>query len=128
MKNKLRFDNNLICGPVYGLLLGVIFGLIVLGCRSKIDGPPVLSPHPDPGTPRSFSTTMNDSMTLAKIKTRMISDDLVKSGPIDVDVNNGVAFLTGVVETDSQRRMAADLVRGVEGVFRVENRLTVSSP
>ena len=54
----------------------------------------------------------------------MFSDDFIQ-GPIDVDVFNGVAYLKGMVETDSQRRMTADLTRGIEGVIRVENQLLV---
>jgi hyperosmotically inducible protein len=55
----------------------------------------------------------------------MMSDDLVKSTSINVDVYNGIAYLKGNVENDSQKRMAADLTRGVEGVIRVENLLVV---
>ena len=66
-------------------------------------------------------------MICARVKTRMISDDFVESGPIDVDVYNGVVYLKGIVQTDSQKRMAADLARGVEGVVKVENQLTLKN-
>ncbi len=115
--------------PVPGSFL-VIVALFVLLLVSGLTGcspqaaSPVFSAPTSPGTPRSFSTIMDDSIILARIKTRMISDDFVQ-GPIDVDVYNGVAYLKGMVETDSQKRMTADLTRGVEGVIRVENQLLV---
>ena len=55
----------------------------------------------------------------------MISDDLVYARSINVAVHNGVAYLMGSVETDSQKRIATDLARGVEGIVRVENQLMV---
>ncbi len=108
---------------VLGMLLVPLFGLGLTGCGPQAASP-VFSTPTDPATSRSFSTIMDDSIILARIKARMISDDFVQ-GPIDVDVYNGVAYLKGMVETDSQRRMTADLTRGVEGVVRVENQLLV---
>jgi len=55
----------------------------------------------------------------------MIDDDFVKARNIDVDVLNGFVYLIGVVKSPSQKRMAADIARGVEGVRKVENQLIV---
>ena len=106
------------------ILLILLFGFGLIGCGPQTAASPVFSAPTSPDSPRSFSTVMDDSIILARIKARIISDDFVK-GPIDVDVYNGVAYLKGTVETDSQRRMTADLTRGVEGVVRVENQLLV---
>lgn len=74
---------------------------------------------------RSFGTIIDDSIISTKITSRLISDDFVKSGNIDVDVLNGVVYLIGVAKSDSQKRMAADIARGVEGVLKVVNQLIV---
>jgi hyperosmotically inducible protein len=104
----------------------ILLGLVLIGCGSEKGASPVFSGTTDPAnTPRSFSTRLDDSIISSRVKTRMISDDFVKAGPVNVDVYNGVAYLKGTVETDSLRRMTADLVRGVEGVVRVENQLVV---
>jgi len=108
-----------------GILLGFIFGLLFTGCGSQNDASPVFSAPLDPGSPRSFSASWDDSIICARVKSKMISDDFVKAGPIDVDVYNRVVYLTGAAETNSQKRMAADLARGVEGVVKVENQLVV---
>ena len=44
---------------------------------------------------------------------------------IDVDVENGVAVLTGNVESDIDRDLAEQLALGTEGVKKVDNRLKV---
>lgn len=46
---------------------------------------------------------------------------------IDVDVNNGVATLTGNVESDVERDLAEELAKGVDGVKEVRNELKVDA-
>lgn len=46
---------------------------------------------------------------------------------IDVDVNNGVATLTGNVESDVERDLAEQLAKGVDGVKQVRNELKVDA-
>lgn len=74
---------------------------------------------------RSVGTIVDDSIILANIKSKMFEDEFVQSRYIDVDVSNGIVYLIGVVESSSQKRMAADIVRRVEGVRRIENQLVV---
>ena len=45
---------------------------------------------------------------------------------IDVDIDNGVAILTGEVESDVERDLAEQVALGVEGVNEVDNQLRVS--
>ena len=120
-----RLGSFFVPGLIFGLVFGLVFGFGLTGCSSQMNASPVFSLTPDSAPSRSFSTLMEDSIISTRIKTKMISDDFVKAGPIDVDVYNGVAYLKGTVETDSQKRMTGDLVRGVEGVVRVENHLLV---
>ncbi|HEX6999003.1 MAG TPA: BON domain-containing protein [Gammaproteobacteria bacterium] len=44
---------------------------------------------------------------------------------IHTDVKNGVVTLTGTVESDIDRDLAEAIAEGLEGVTRVDNRLTV---
>lgn len=46
---------------------------------------------------------------------------------IDVDVSNGVAVLTGQVESDVDRDLAEEVALSVDGVESVDNQLTVDS-
>lgn len=74
---------------------------------------------------RSFGTMVDDSIISTTVKTSLIADDFVKARHIDVDVLNGVVYLIGIVESSSQKRMAADIARGVNGVKMVKNQLRV---
>lgn len=44
---------------------------------------------------------------------------------IEVEVENGTATLTGVVESDVDRDLAGEVARGVEGIEKVDNKLQV---
>ncbi|MBC7633589.1 BON domain-containing protein [Aeromicrobium sp.] len=50
----------------------------------------------------------------------------VPQGAVDVEVLDHVVVLTGEVDWDYQRRAAENLVRGLAGVLRVENRIDLS--
>lgn len=134
--SRSLFATSLFARKLYGkilfgkiLIVGLVFGLfsvsILTGCTSQKNTSPVFSQSSDPDTPRSIATKFEDLILCARINRKMISDDLVKSTSIDVDVYNGIAYLKGSVENESQKRMAADLTRGVEGVVKVKNLLVV---
>ncbi len=101
--------------------------LLIAGCAPAVVGTAAYGGYKGAVDKRSIGTIVDDSVISAKVKTKMISDEFVKARHIDVDVLNGVVYLIGVVESSSQKRMAADIARGVEGVKKVENQLVVGS-
>ncbi len=103
----------------------LIFAFIFAGCGAAVIGGAAYGGHKGATDQRSIGTMMNDSAISTTIKTKMITDEFIKARYIDVDVLNGVVYLIGVVESSYQRRMAADIARGVEGVRRIENQLLV---
>ena len=104
---------------------GLIVTFIFAGCGAAVVGGAAYGGHKGATDERSIGTMMDDSVISTTIKTKMIADEFVKARHIDVDVLNGVVYLIGVVESSYQRRMAADIARGVEGVRRIENQLLV---
>ena len=107
----------------------VISSLLITGCANQgHKGSPVYSSPSPKYAPRSVITVMEDSLILTRIKTRIFSDDMVNGDGIDITVRHGVVYLTGMTKDHYQGRMAADLIRGVEGVVRVENQLNESHP
>jgi len=77
-------------------------------------------------TDRGAGTTRTDDAALtAKVKAKLLSDESVEGMKIDVDTQNGVVFLNGVVETEEQKRRAIELARNTEGVQSVEDNLKV---
>lgn len=105
----------------------VVIVLVVTGCASQ-GGSPVYSAPSPKDAPRSAIRVMQDSLILTRIKTRIFSDDMANGAGIDITVRHGVVYLTGTTRDHYQGRVVADLIRGVEGVVRVENQLNESHP
>ena len=61
--------------------------------------------------------------TTAKIKSKMVLDDLVKARNINVDTNGSVVTLTGVVGSQAERQRALQLAKQTEGVTSVIDHL-----
>lgn len=107
------------------LLFALAMAFMMTGCGVAIVGGSAYSGYRGGTDERTIGTMLDDSVLSTTVKSKMIADEFVKARNIDVDVLNSVVFLIGVVESTSQKRMAADIVRGVEGVKRVENQLIV---
>ena len=107
------------------LFLVLTMCLIFIGCGAAVVGGAAYGGYKGATDERSIGSMMDDSILSTKVKSKMIGDEFVKARYIDVDVLNGVVYLIGVVKSASQKRMAADLARSVEGVRHVENQLVV---
>lgn len=71
---------------------------------------------------------VSDTVLMARIKSKFISDDMVDDKDIHVKVRHGVVYLDGWVADTYQRRMARDLVSSIDGVARVVSRLQIANP
>jgi hyperosmotically inducible protein len=63
----------------------------------------------------------------AKVKTALLADEAVAGTSIDVDSNGGVVTLTGRLSNQAEVERALAITRGIDGVERVENRLTAEA-
>ena len=61
----------------------------------------------------------------AIVKVRLIKEADIVARRINVDVHRGVVTLFGRVRSQSERLLAKELVAGVKGVLKVEDRLLV---
>lgn len=82
--------------------------------------------------PPAAPTTGSDRLTgdpgiTAEIKTKMLADTSVAGLKIDVDTKDGVVTLTGNLASQAEKARALEIARGVTGVTRVEDKLTVGS-
>ena len=73
----------------------------------------------------SASEQMSDASITTSVKTKMISDDKVKAGDIDVNTEEGVVYLMGRVGTTAEKAQAEKIARSCEGVREVVNHLEV---
>jgi len=74
------------------------------------------------------STTGNqvdDGMLTTKVKTALLSDDVVKSNDIAVVTNRGEVQLSGFVDNQAQVDQALAVTRAVEGVRGVVNQMSI---
>ncbi|EGM75974.1 Putative periplasmic or secreted lipoprotein [Rheinheimera sp. A13L] len=72
-----------------------------------------------------WKDTAKDAWIDGKAETTLLLNGNLNSFTIDTHVKNGVITLTGEVESDVDKALAAELVEGLDGVTSVENKLMV---
>ncbi len=70
-------------------------------------------------------TDKSDAWTAAKIKGTLMFHRSVKGVGTEVDVKDGVATLRGEAQTQSQKDLATEYAKDIEGVTKVNNMMTV---
>ncbi|WP_226649077.1 BON domain-containing protein [Microbulbifer variabilis] len=71
------------------------------------------------------NSTMSDAWLDGKAEAILLLNENLNNFTIDTDVNNGVVVLTGEVESNIDKRLAEELITGIDGVKKVNNKLTV---
>lgn len=70
-------------------------------------------------------SAIKDAWLHGKLETALLFNEHLNSFDIDTDVENGTAYLRGVVESDIDRDLAEEIAKSIEGVTDVENDLEV---
>jgi len=70
---------------------------------------------------------LNDTMLTSKIRAKLLQDPDIRSTNIDVDTNNNVITLTGILKTDKERNRVLYVVQKVAGNRQIVNNLSVSN-
>lgn len=68
---------------------------------------------------------IEDSVITTKVKTALLADADVKGMDISVDTTQGEVMLSGFVTNQTQIDKAIQVAQAVEGVKKVDNRMTV---
>ena len=68
---------------------------------------------------------IKEGAVTAKIKSKMVLDDLVKARNVHVETDGTIVTLTGVVDSEAERKRAVDLAKETEGVTSVIDHLQV---
>lgn len=77
---------------------------------------------------QSAGTLMKDSAITAKIKAAQAADSTVRATSINVETDNaGVVTLSGSARSQSEIDRAIELAKGVQGVTRVNNNMTLAA-
>lgn len=73
----------------------------------------------------TMGAKIDDGITTTKVKAALLADSAVKGTAIDVETREGVVQLSGFVDSQAQIDRALQLARGVDGVQKVDNGLSV---
>lgn len=77
------------------------------------------------GQKKSAGETVSDQWIHAKVKSSLVAEPKVAARNINVDVDNGIVKLKGVVSSREERAAAVATARGVQGVRKVIDKLHV---
>lgn len=72
------------------------------------------------GVAEEAGEDVSDSWITTKVTSQLIADDLVKARNIDVDTDNGVVSLNGMVLSNAERSRAVSITKATKGVKRVD--------
>lgn len=70
---------------------------------------------------------LGDAAITSKVKAKLLLEDSIPSREISVETKEGVVQLTGLVENQEQAKRAAECIRDISGIKRVQNDLKVQS-
>lgn len=82
---------------------------------------------PPSGTSATAGAAVDDTVITTKIKAALLADSDVKAADIHVDTANGDVTLSGTAASQAQIDKAVGIVRGIEGVKNVDNKLAVKA-
>ncbi len=75
---------------------------------------------------QSAGEQFSDSDIAARVSRRLSENPHVKAFEIDVEVDTGTVYLSGVVESHEAKAEAGRIAANTDGVVAVENQLTVA--
>lgn len=76
-------------------------------------------------TRESTGEYVDDSTITAKVKSALVSDEVVRARDVRVETFRGTVQLSGFVDTPEQKSRAEDIAQGIPGVRKVKNNITV---
>lgn len=76
-------------------------------------------------TTKTTGALVDDSLITAKIKTAILSDELLKGSQVDVVTTNGIVKLSGTVASQAAVTSAIALANAINGVKMVQNELVI---
>lgn len=75
---------------------------------------------------REVGYTMSDELIEKRIEKTLLLNRHITVRNLDIEVNNGVAILSGGVNTEEERKLAEELTRSLGGVTDVRNEIQIN--
>ncbi|MCW8870540.1 MAG: BON domain-containing protein [Proteobacteria bacterium] len=71
---------------------------------------------------------LKDAWLDGKVETALLVNRHLNNFEIDTDVKGRTVMLTGTVNSEIDKELAGEIAKGIEGVDKVKNKLTVEKP
>ena len=97
----------------YLLSIFVLASVLLTGCVSL--------------TGKTAGRNIDDASITASVKTHLAEEKAITLTRINVDTNNGIVSLNGVVDSESMKQRAGEIARQTDGVEKVVNNLQVQA-
>ncbi|SEK57656.1 BON domain-containing protein [Nitrosovibrio tenuis] len=108
------------------LTISLVGALSLAGCgKSEEKGPKPEGPKPEAKT--TVGTEVDDAAITTKVKSALLADPDVKSLDIKVETRKGEVQLSGFVDNQGQIDRAIAVAKGVEGVKKVDNKMSLKT-
>jgi hyperosmotically inducible periplasmic protein len=78
-------------------------------------------------TGKTAGRNVDDATITASVKTKLAAERAATLTSVDVDTNQGVVYLNGVVESVAMKQHAAEVAQQVAGVTKVVNNLQIQA-
>jgi hyperosmotically inducible protein len=109
-----------------GVCIPMIFFLGLAACEKKDNTAESTGEKMDQATDKA-AVVIDDAGITTKVKAAILAEPGLDSLQISVDTVNGVATLSGTVDSQANSDKAAGVASGVSDVKGVENKLVVKS-
>lgn len=94
------------------LLVAVLVGLSLVGCAST-------------STQESTGEYIDDTAITTKVKSKLLLDKETSGTAISVETFKGIVQLSGFVKSSQEKQRAGEIASAVDGVKRVENKISI---
>ena len=117
---------------IKALLVATLIGSVALaGCSAMEDHKgttarqPAAAHKPAANDTQSAGESVDDAVVTAKVKAKLVDDEVTKAYQIEVATFKGTVQLSGSVDSEEARTRATELAKDVGGVKDVKNSLQV---
>lgn len=101
------------------LTITLVSAISLAGCGKAEDK------GPKPEAKTTVGTEIDDGAITTKVKSALLADADVKSFDIKVETRKGEVQLSGFVDNQTQIDRAITVAKGVEGVKKVDNKMSI---
>ncbi len=107
------------CSILRPIALAVALAFVLGGCTKAVETTGTAPPT------TSVGTAIDDSVLTTKVRSGLLSDSDVKSFDIKAETRKGEVQLSGFVDNQAQIDRALAVVRAIDGVTSVDNKIAI---